>query len=242
MLTSRVRDSKGEERPDGSDSVLPDSSPDNVPGSPEPRWPAAIALFAVGGLRLALPPSFSAGPNWLLLAVVAGLMLPTIWALYCRFERLNKVLGYILSSIVTADMIWSLYHLVAAIPLHKELPVEMLRSAATLWITNILVFASWYWRLDAGGPRERERRGVHTDGAFLFPQMTLDHQAKKAMGEERWSPGFVDYLFLAFNTSTAFSPTDSPVLSPWAKSLMMVQALISFATVALLAARAVNIL
>ena len=201
-----------------------------------------IALLAVGSLRLALPPSFSAGPNWLLLAVVAALMLPTIWALYCRFDRLNKVLGYILASIVTADMIWSLYHLVAAIPLHKESPIQMLRSAAALWITNILVFASWYWRLDAGGPRERERRGVHTDGAFLFPQMTLDQQARKAMGEERWSPGFVDYLFLAFNTSTAFSPTDSPVLSPWAKSLMMVQALISLATVALLAARAVNII
>jgi hypothetical protein len=173
---------------------------------------------------------------------VAALMLPTIWALYCRFEGLNKVLGYILISIVTADMTWSLYHLVAAIPLHKESPVEMLRSAAALWITNILVFASWYWRLDAGGPRERERRGVHTDGAFLFPQMTLDQRAKEAMGEESWSPGFVDYLFLAFNTSTAFSPTDSPVLSPWAKSLMMVQALISFTTVALLAARAVNII
>jgi uncharacterized membrane protein len=104
------------------------------------------------------------------------------------------------------------------------------------------VFASWYWRLDAGGPRERERRGVHTDGAFLFPQMTLDQQAKREMGEDRWSPGFVDYLFLAFNISTAFSPTDSPVLSRWAKSLMMVQALISLTTVALLAARAVSIL
>jgi hypothetical protein len=57
-----------------------------------------------------------------------------------------------------------------------------------------------------------------------------------------WSPGFVDYLFLAFNTSTAFSPTDSPVLSRWAKVLMMVQSSISLATLALLAARAVNIL
>jgi uncharacterized membrane protein len=72
--------------------------------------------------------------------------------------------------------------------------------------------------------------------------MTLNQQAKRQMGEECWSPGFVDYLFLAFNTSTAFSPTDSPVLSRWAKVLMMLQALISFATVVLLAARAVNIL
>jgi hypothetical protein len=72
--------------------------------------------------------------------------------------------------------------------------------------------------------------------------MTLDQQAKREMGEDRWSPGFVDYLFLAFNISTAFSPTDSPVLSRWAKLLMMVQALISLTTVALLAARAVSIL
>jgi hypothetical protein len=72
--------------------------------------------------------------------------------------------------------------------------------------------------------------------------MTLSPQKSRDMQEQSWSPGFVDYLFLAFNTSTAFSPTDSPVLSSWAKLLMMIQALISFATVALLAARAVNIL
>jgi len=90
--------------------------------------------------------------------------------------------------------------------------------------------------------RARELRGVHTDGAFLFPQMMLTRHTKREIGEQCWSPGFVDYLFLAFNTSAAFSPTDSPVLSSWAKLLMMVLALISFATVALLAARAVNIL
>ena len=72
--------------------------------------------------------------------------------------------------------------------------------------------------------------------------MMLDQQAKREMGEDQWSPGFVDYLFLAFNTSTAFSPTDTPVLSQWAKVMTMVQSLISLATVALLAARAVNIL
>ena len=118
----------------------------------------------------------------------------------------------------------------------------LLISAAALWITNILVFASWYWRLDAGGPTQRDLRNSHTDGAFLFPQMMLDPDLRREMGEEKWRPGFIDYLFLAFNTSTAFSPTDSPVLSGWAKALMMIQSLISFTTVALLAARAVNIL
>jgi hypothetical protein len=201
-----------------------------------------LALFAVGGLRLALPESLSAGPAWLLIALVAILMIPTVWARRRGLDSINRVLGYVLTSIVTVDMVWSLCLLVAALPSHKEAPQDLLRSAGALWIANILVFASWYWRLDAGGPRARELRGVHTDGAFLFPQMTLDQEAKREMGEQCWSPGFVDYLFLAFNTSTAFSPTDSPVLSRWAKMMMMVQALISFATVALLAARAVNIL
>jgi hypothetical protein len=208
----------------------------------EPRWPAMLALLAVGGLRLALPESLSLGPAWLLIPVVVVLLVPTVLARRAGNDRLNQRLGYLLVSLVTADMVWSLYQLVAALPAHKISPGDLLISATALWITNILVFASWYWRLDAGGPRARELRGVHTDGAFLFPQMTLNRDAKREMGEECWNPGFIDYLFLAFNTSTAFSPTDSPVLSRWAKGLMMVQSLISFATVALLAARAVNIL
>ncbi len=208
----------------------------------EPRWPAVIALFAVGGLRFALPAELAAGPQWLMILIVGVLIVPTVVARRRGNHLLNQVLGYLITSILTLDMGWSLYLLIAALPSHKEAPQTLLISAASLWVTNVLVFASWYWRLDAGGPRAREIRGVHTDGAFLFPQMTLDQAAKKQMGEECWSPGFVDYLFLAFNTSTAFSPTDVPVLSRWAKMLMMVQSLISFTTVALLAARAVNIL
>jgi hypothetical protein len=208
----------------------------------EPRWPAMLALLAVGLLHLVLPETLSVGPDWLLITIVGVLIVPTIWARQRGLDDLNKILGYTLTSIVTVDMVWSLGLLVAALPSHKESPLDLLRSASALWVTNVLVFASWYWRLDAGGPRARELRGVHTDGAFLFPQMTRFQHGKSNGPEHSWSPGFVDYLFLAFNTSTAFSPTDSPVLSTWAKILMMIQALISFATVALLAARAVNIL
>jgi uncharacterized membrane protein len=139
-------------------------------------------------------------------------------------------------------MIVSLGLLIDAIPEHRVAPPALLRSAAALWVTNILIFASWYWRLDAGGPLARARTPGHTDGAFLFPQMTMDPEAKIAAGEHEWEPNFVDYLFLAFNTSTALSPTDVPVLSRWAKVLMMIQALISLMVIVLLAARAVNIL
>jgi hypothetical protein len=120
-----------------------------------------------------------------------------------------------------------------------EPPGILLRSAAILWGTNILVFAIWYWRLDAGGPHEREDRGEHTDGAFFFPQMM--HTAPPG-GGAKWFPNFVDYLFIAFCTSTTLGPTDTAILSRWAKLLTMIQATISLLCVAVLASRAVGLL
>jgi hypothetical protein len=192
-------------------------------------------------LRLALPRSLSAGPAWLPLALVTLLVVPTELARRMERRQLNRLLSFVITGIVTIDMIWSLGLLVAAIIAHKLQPEQLLLSTVILWASNILIFASWYWRLDAGGPNARDRRAVHGEGSFLFPQMTLDASDPDSSANG-WSPGFVDYLFLAFNTSTAFSPTDVPVLSRWAKLLMMLQASISLATVALLAGRAVNIL
>jgi len=126
--------------------------------------------------------------------------------------------------------------LIEGLPSHKDAPRTLLLSASLLWITNILVFALWYWKLDAGGPMGRERPGAK--GSFLFPQLTRP----TAERDPAWSPNFFDYLFLAFNTSTAFSPTDTAVLSRWAKSMTMLQAIISLAIIALLAARAINVL
>jgi hypothetical protein len=200
-----------------------------------------MAVLAVGGLYLALPESLTTGPSWLLLAVVSMLLVPVIVARMRGSFGLNQLLGYFLLGVVTAAMLWSLCLLVRSLPAHRLAPLVLLRSAAALWVTNILIFASWYWRLDAGGPYARHVRGSHTKGDFLFPQMTLAPGTQKPV-DPAWSPGFIDYLFLAFNTSTAFSPTDSPVLSRWAKVLMMIQSSISLATLALLAARAVNIL
>jgi len=213
----------------------------NPSPNPEARWPAILALFAIVGLRLALPRSLSAGPAWLPLVLVTLLVVPTELARRMERRQLNRWLGFVITGIVTIDMVWSLGLLVAAIIAHKLQPAQLLLSTVILWASNILIFASWYWRLDAGGPNARDRRAVHGEGSFLFPQMTLDASDPDSSANG-WSPGFVDYLFLAFNTSTAFSPTDVPVLSRWAKLLMMVQASISLATVALLAGRAVNIL
>ena len=201
-----------------------------------------VALLAVSALFYALPPALKVGPDWLFVVLVAVLTLPGVLFRQARRRTIIRICGYAAISLMTLAMIGSLTLLIARLPLHKESPGELLRAATALWIGNVLVFAAWYWRLDAGGPHQRDLRESHTDGAFLFPQMTLSKDLRREMDELDWKPGFMDYLFLAFNTSTAFSPTDVPVLSRWAKALMMVQAIISLTTIAILAARAVNIL
>ena len=209
----------------------------------EPRWPALLTFLALGGVYAVLPSSLLvAHSRWLLLSVISLLLIPTVVLHLKGHHALNQIFGYILNSVVTAAMIWSLSLLIKSLLEHTLPPRPLLLAASALWASNILVFASWYWRLDAGGPHQRDLTPGHNDGVFLFPQMTMDAQAKLAAGEHEWSPNFVDYLFLAFNTSTAFSPTDVPVLSRWAKILMMLQSLISLVVIALLAARAVNIL
>src|SRR5580692_3233081 len=218
-----------------SSSVRPRAAKE--PRTAEPRWPAVVALLATGGLHFVIPAPLRFGQEWLLLAVVTILLIPTVVAHKTGKMLLNRVLSHTVAGAVTASMVWSLGLLILRLPRHVDPPQELLRAAAALWVANILVFASWYWRLDAGGPNKRDLQNTHSDGAFLFPQMITPWESDK-----NWRPGFVDYLFLAFNTSTAFSPTDVPVLSRWAKMMMMMQALISLATVVLLAARAVNIL
>src|ERR1700680_1533832 len=210
--------------------------------NPEPRWPALIAVAAVGGLYWALPAGLTIGPRWLFPAIIGMLLVPTVILHRAGQHHLDRILGFTVTSLVTIEMIASVILLVLALPSHRESPTALLLSAASIWSSNILVFALWYWRLDAGGPHSRDARPGHAAGAFLFPQMTMLQEAKAAAGQETWSPNFHDYLFLAFNTSTAFSPTDTPALARWGKVLMMLQSIISLTVLALLAARAVDIL
>jgi hypothetical protein len=157
-------------------------------------------------------------------------------------QNLNKWAGLALSFLVTVFMLYAVVLLVDR-TLHGSIQGRgVFTSAALLWLTNVLVFAVWYWRLDAGGPHERSMTPGHREGAFFFPQMAMDDEIRKATKMEDWEPGFVDYLFLAFNTSTALSPADTGALSPWAKLLMMSQSLVSLSVIVLLAARAVNTL
>jgi len=206
----------------------------------ERRWPVLLALGAVVALHFALPHILTVGPNWLLGVVSA--VLATVVSVFHRRgdEEAAYVWGLILIGIVTAALVASLGLLISYLPIHKQAPTELLQSAASLWISNVLVFAAWYWKLDAGGPDARLKRKLHEEGAFYFPQMAVQATDSKKFSD--WHPHFVDYLFLSFNTSTALSPTDTLILSRWAKVLMMLQSLVSLTVIVLLAARAVNIL
>jgi hypothetical protein len=222
-------------------SSNPSSTPqqEDTAGAAEPRWPALVALGALSGILASLPDRMMAGPRWLVVGVVLALITPSMIALRLGRSRVNQVLGYAVSTVVTLAMIFSLVLLMRSLPGKSEGPEQLLRSAGVLWVSNVLVFALWYWRLDAGGPHRRDQRRQHTDGAFLFPQMAEPTPSLRA---RNWSPHFIDYLFLAFNTSTAFSPTDTPVLSRWAKLLTMIQASISLLIVAILVSRAIGLL
>src|SRR5450432_2300461 len=203
----------------------------------EPRWPAFIAMLAASGVFLALPEPLSVGPSWGLLGITILLIIPTIVSHHRGRYDLARILSLTANSLITIAMIAALIFLIRGIPQHTETPKALLRSASALWITNVIVFALWYWKLDAGGPMGRDKKSDGLNSSFLFPQM-LEHDGR----DPDWTPQFMDYLFLSFNTSTAFSPTDTAVLSRWAKAGMMLQSLISLTIVVLLAARAVNIL
>jgi hypothetical protein len=226
---------------DSLETLTPGQSPIEEPDR-EPRWPAFIAILAAAGLYTALPEELTMGPRWLFPSAVLALSIPGLIFYHTGRHHLNTVFGFSVDGLLTAGLIICVFRLIQALVTSNVKPEQLLLSAAFLWITNILVFALWYWRLDAGGPYQRDKVPGHTDGAFLFPQMTMSKEALRESGQQKWSPNFIDYLFLAFNTSTAFSPTDVPALARWAKILMMLQALLSLLIIGLLAARAVNIL
>ena len=209
---------------------------------PEPRWQALLALLAIGGIYLALPRWFIVGPVWLLPGLIVILLVPTVMTHRTGSYSLNHALGILINSIITIALIGSVVLLVTALPSHKEQPLRLLASGAALWLTNVLVFALWYWRLDGGGPNVRDRHREFGSRSFVFPQMQIEKIERGRFNVEGWRPGFVDYLFIAFTQSSTFGPTDAPLLAHWAKGLAMCQILVSLSIVVLLISRAVGIL
>ncbi|MBV9076810.1 MAG: hypothetical protein JO048_04935 [Methylobacteriaceae bacterium] len=219
-------------------------------------WLARGAIALIAGLQFLFVNDLTLGPHWLVPTLELALLLPLSaatawtqgraqratteqhWRLVAQHRRAIRVAAVILTALVTAMNTFALAALVRALLAGKSAGAPtLLLDALNIWSTNVLIFALWYWSTDRGGPALRSLRSER--GAdFLFPQMTMEAKAS----ETPFVPGFVDYLFLSFTNATAFSPTDTLPLTERAKLLMMAEAIVSLLTIALVAARAVNIL
>ena len=209
---------------------------------PEPRWQALLAFLAIGGIYLALPRNLVFGPIWLLPTIIVVLLVPTVVSHRIGKRSLNRALGNLINGITTLALIGSVALLVRALPSHQESPLRLLFSGGLLWLTNVIVFALWYWRLDGGGATKRHEEKKFGSTSFLFPQMQIPHDERQQFACIGFRPRFVDYLFVAFTQSSTFGPTDAPLLARWAKILAMIQIFISLSIVILLISRAVGVL
>lgn len=215
------------------------------PDAPQPAWERdtapehwlAVTLLALAAalLQLSLPQRVATHPWWLL-PLVALVLSVTVFP-GRHYPRRPWRLAPI--AVLTMANAASGTRLVVDLVGSRDVgsPALLLRTGATIWIVNVLVFALWYWEFDRGGPRQRaEPRSRPLD--FWFPQM--DPEVGRHATD--WEPTVVDYLYLSFTNATAFSPTDVMPLSRWAKTAMLVQSGLSLSLIALVIARAVNVL
>lgn len=223
-------------------SLDPDADDAGAPPQREHRWPATVAVLATLAMYVSHPEGLTVGPTWVVPFLVASLLVPLSVAAPTRHgteARWQRASAIALIALINAANAISLVLLVnSLLNGSKAEGRALIVEAFKIWLTNVIVFGLWYWELDQGGPGARLRE-VRRAPDFLFPQVPM---AAQGLYSSHWRPVFLDYLYLAFTNATAFSPTDTMPLSPWAKMLMALQAIASLLTVALVAARAVNIL
>ena len=205
------------------------------------RWPASLAVLLVLALQVTLPDQVGLGPRWLVPLVQLVLLAPLVVAdpvwLDEGDDPWHRVLGLTVAFVVLGVNTARLVHLVYLIGDGRQFGAgDLVHAAVVVLVTNVVAVAVVFWELDRGGPQARDPQhpAVEEDPDLLFPQMTVD-------GYDAWRPSFVDYLFVAFTASTAFSPTDAMPLSRPFKLLFMLASATALTTVAVVAARAVNL-
>src|SRR5947199_8353405 len=186
---------------------------------PEPRGQTIAAVLAVRAIYLALPRNIVVGPIWLLPTVIVVLLVPTVVSHRVGKQSLNRLLGFIINGITTLSLIGSVILLVRLLPTHREPPLQLLRSGGLLWLTNVIVFALWYWRLDGGGPTVRHSQKKFGSTSFLFPQMQIPRDERAEFACARWRPRVIDYLFFAFTHSSTFGRADAALMGRSANEL-----------------------
>ena len=208
----------------------------------ERRWPVTLSVIAAIVLQILLPPHLTRPlPRPLLPALEGALLIGLSIANPVRIERRGKTVraaSIVLILLITAANAASAVLLIRAILEGKagSAAGPLLATGASVWATNVIAFALWYWEFDRGGPVHRALATSERPD-LMFPQMTAPELAAPD-----WEPRFVDYLYMSFTNATAFSPTDVMPLARWAKLTMLVQSAVSLAIGVLVIARAVNIL
>jgi uncharacterized membrane protein len=206
----------------------------------ESRIASTLAVLVAIFLEATLPPRIANHPRYLIPALALVLLIATVGLAPRRFQRSRLLRGLMLAVILvmTVGNIASGIRLIVDIVNGSGIrdAGELLWVGASIWITNVIVFALWYWEFDRGGPVARAAGGrPYAD--FLFPQMT-----ERLVAPADWAPQFLDYFYVSFTNATAFSPTDVMPLTRWAKMAMLVQSAFSLSIAVLVVARAVNIL
>lgn len=212
------------------------------PGRVEPRWPAILALIFVLGLVQLLPSRYQFGSAWFPWAVigviVAVMLAVTLAPTNVVWHRIERAVVLALFAVVSIMNVLAVGRLVGDMITHRHgySSITLLESGAVIWTVNVLLFALLYWQLDRAGP---EARAAGSPGAADF-HFAQSYDGDKPSG---WEPRFVDYLYIAFATSTAFGPPDhARPVSHRAKVMLMLQAGISLITLVLIASRAVSTL
>jgi len=207
----------------------------------EPVWLVQLIMLVAIVLQLLLPDRYIFGSRFILIAVEVLLLAalsfttPKEEVFKSLSRRINVFLLIIVAGLVNGyALIVVLQHLLQTG--HVNDGRELILTAVNIYLTNIIIFALWYWEMDGGGPGERRFAPKH-EKDFLFPQN--QHEDYK---HPHWQPTLTDYLYVSSTNAMAFSPTDTMPLSRRAKLLMLGQATLSLVSVALVAARAVNIL
>ena len=221
----------------------------------EPRWHASLAVIAALLLYISLPGRYTLGPAWVAVVLVMVVLVPLSILAPRRHKETARMRfwGILLIAIVNFFNVTSVVLLMHHFFYPPKVPVpttaaELLLHGLQIWLTNILVFGLWFWELDGDGPDARAHASSCMEirnADFLFPQMQMMSTAfgkESPVMDETWKPTFLDYLYVAFTNSTAFSPTDTMPLSRWAKVLMTLEALISLVTVAIVLARSVSLI
>jgi uncharacterized membrane protein len=208
----------------------------------ESRLPPAFAIILVLFLMATLPGHVTALPVWVsYLAALAVLVPMAIVALAARntlWLGIERTIIILLASAYVANTIAELADMIGVITLHPSgnNAFSLLSSSVAIWVANVLMFSLLYWQIDRGGPYARASKSSAKPD-WVFPQPATPEDLPPD-----WRPFFLDYLYLGYNTATAFSPTDALPLTRRAKMLMMTESTISLLTMVVIVARAINII